>query len=135
MTHSDFVSNGAATSSRTPVVVSAPVHMPDAERNVPVPRRLMLRQTDFAKFGFTAGCAGCEWLTHKIGHSRNHTEDCRTRIEAAVAESDEGKARLEKNKDRIDHAVAQILVAHPEWGLETTATGSVPEAKEGEKQD
>ena len=135
VTHSDFVSNGAATSSRAPVVVSAPVHMPDAERNVPVPRRLMLRQTDFAKFGFTAGCAGCEWYTHKIGHSKNHTEDCRTRIEAAVAESDDGKTRLDKNKDRIDHAVAQILVAHPEWGLETTATGSVPEAKEGEKQD
>ena len=51
VTHSDFVSNGAATSSRAPVVVSAPVHMPDSERNVPVPRRLMLRQTDYAKFG------------------------------------------------------------------------------------
>ena len=39
LSHSDYVSNGAATSMRTPQVVHAPIRAPDANRNVPVPRR------------------------------------------------------------------------------------------------
>ena len=133
VTHSSYVSNGAASSNRRPVVVQAPIHMPDPERNVPVPRRIMLRQSDFAAHGFTAGCPGCEWLTHRVGHSRNHTEECRTRMEEAMAQSQEGKARMEKNKDRLDFKVAEMSVAIEEQELANQ--GATPLAKEGETGD
>ena len=131
VTHSSYVSNGASSSSRKPVVVQAPVHMPDPERNVPVPRRIMLRQSDFAAHGFTAGCPGCEWLTHKVGHSRNHTEQCRSRMEEAMAQSEEGKTRMERNKERLDFNVAKMGI-----GMEELANpGATPTAKEGETGD
>ena len=106
--HSEYVSNGASSTLRTPVVVRAPVSAPDPHRGVPEPRRIMLRQTDFTKFGFTAGCAGCEWLTHKVGHSRNHTEACRDRIMEELNATEEGRLRIKKTKDRIDFRVAMM---------------------------
>ena len=109
LSHSDYVSNGAATSMRTPQVVHAPIRAPDASRNVPVPRRMMLRQSDFNEHGLTIGCPGCQYVTHEVGHTRNHTEECRRRIEEAIAKSEEGIARTQKQRDRIDFAVAQVV--------------------------
>ena len=59
LSHSDYVSNGASTSLSAPSVGHAPIRMPDVNRNVPVPRRMMLRQADFNEHGLTVGCPGC----------------------------------------------------------------------------
>ena len=86
MGHSDDVANGVSTSLRVPLVVQSPIRMPDVNRNVPVPRRMMLRQANFNEHGLTAGCPGCQWLTHKIGNSKNNTEDSQKLIEDAFVE-------------------------------------------------
>ena len=44
----------------------------------------MLRQADFNGHGLTVGCPSCHWLTHKVGNSTKHTEECRKRIEEAA---------------------------------------------------
>ena len=53
--HFVYVSNGASTSLRAPPVVRALICMPNVNRNVPVPRIIMLRQADFNGHGLTAG--------------------------------------------------------------------------------
>ena len=57
--HSDYVSNGASTSLSAPPVVNAPIRMPNLNRNVPAPRKMMLRQTNVHEHGLTAECPGC----------------------------------------------------------------------------
>ena len=43
-------------------------------------------------------------MNNRIGNSRNHSEVCRQRIEGALANTEDGKARLQKTKDRLDEA-------------------------------
>ena len=38
----------------------------------------------------------------------NHSDQCRDRLEAELAKSEEGQARLERSKDRIDHWTAKV---------------------------
>ena len=109
LSHSEYVSNGALTSRSASAVVHAPICMPDVNRNVPVPRRMMLRQADFNEHGLTAGCFGCQWLTHKVGNSSKHTEDRRKIIEEAIGKSEEEFVRMQKQKDLISIAVDQIV--------------------------
>ena len=66
----------------------------------------MLRQADFTEHGLTAGCPGCLWLSHKVGNSTNHTDVSRKGIEEAIGKSEEGLARMQNQKDRIEFAVA-----------------------------
>ena len=68
--HSGYVSNGASTSLRAPPVVHVPIRMPDVNRNVPVPRRMMLRQADVNEHVLTAGCPGCQRPTHNVGNQK-----------------------------------------------------------------
>ena len=78
-------------------------HQPDAE----VPqvglgpsRRLMLRPDDFRVHGYTPGCPGCIALRAKRGSSRNHTEECRRRIESELVKTPDGLARKERETAR-----------------------------------
>ena len=54
----------------------------------------MLRQADFNRHGLTAGCPGCQWLTHKVGNYTNHAEDGRKLIEEAIGKREEGVVRM-----------------------------------------
>ena len=56
LSHSDYVSDGVSTFLGAPPVVHALIRMPYVNRNVPVPRRMMLRQADFNEHGLTVGC-------------------------------------------------------------------------------
>ena len=107
----NYIANGAATSSRTPVVIGATIRNHDDARKGPMPRRTMLKNADFVRYGLTGGCPGCQWIQNPVGQSRNHTEDCRRRIEIELAKTDEGQERLRKAQDRIDHKVAEIIEA------------------------
>ena len=72
-------------------------------------RRLKLAKKDFAQFGLTIGCAGCKQLTRASGSAVNHSENCRSRIEAELAKTAEGKARLEAVEQRLTEAVVEVV--------------------------
>ena len=107
----EFVQKGARTSFE-----DVRVHRHVVEGQAPIPaapgrafiaRRTRLSPQDFDDFGYTEGCKGCGYLQTGIGQRQNHSEQCRDRIEAELAKTDEGKARLDKSKDRMDHWAAQ----------------------------
>ena len=60
-----------------------------------IPRKVCLRQSDFAKYGHTPGCRGCESIITKAQDRVNHNDECKARIIEEMAKDDEGKARLE----------------------------------------
>ena len=57
---------------------------PDDSAPAVIPRRTRISPQDLKKFGYTVGCQGCEAV--ELGHSqrRNHSENCRDRIEKAM---------------------------------------------------
>ena len=71
----------------------------------PVPRRMRIAPRDLQEHGYTIGCPGCEAVQSGKDLKRNHTEDCRKRIEAEAERTEEGQARLGKAKARIDEWV------------------------------
>ena len=71
-----------------------------------VPRRIYIKPADFDRHGFTEGCRGCTWLTHKLGPRVNHSDGCWARMEKIIGE-DQTDERTKKMKDRFDHYVAQ----------------------------
>ena len=60
-----------------------PPFLPVEER--PVPRNMKITQDIIRKFGYTPGCAKCRKLSsNEFSHpGLAHSQDCRTRIEAA----------------------------------------------------
>ena len=72
-----------------------------------VPRRARLAQGDFEDHGYTKDCRGCELLQTGIGARKSHSDECRARIEEELAKTEDGKFRLGKSRDRIDHWVAK----------------------------
>ena len=79
----EYIRRGATT-TRTEVIRGegkVSVEVPKTVEKKFQPRGLKIREEDLGKFGYTAGCAGCEWYGSKIGIHRGHTKDCRARIE------------------------------------------------------
>ena len=68
-------------------------------------RRLILKQSDFGKFGYSDRCQGCRALRLKL-RGQPHSEECRKRMEDAIGGEDEGQARL----DRASHRMTDALV-------------------------
>ena len=105
----EFVSKGAKSSfadvrtQRHIVPGGAPV--PEDVGRTYIPRRTRLKPDDFDKFDYTEDCRGCEFLQTGIGGRQNHSDACRARIETELDKSEEGRERLGKSKDRIDHWV------------------------------
>ena len=64
-----------------------------------------MKPDDFDKFDYTEDCRGCEFLQTGLGGRQNHSDACRARIETELDKSEEGRERLGKSKDRIDHWV------------------------------
>ena len=79
---------------------------PEAEERKYQPRRVYIRARDVRKYGATAGCEGCR-AAIPGGENRGHTEECRTRIEKAMAE-DQG-VRVKRAKDKIDERIGQMV--------------------------
>ena len=73
----DYVVKGSRS---TPVGVrihSRAGHNPDPSAIPVVPRRARLKPEDFATYGYTIGCPGCEQLQLDSSARRNHIEQCR----------------------------------------------------------
>ena len=108
ISYDDFVMKGAQT---TPVVSfpqgggpAVPEQVPLRGRDV-VPRRPYMRESDFARHGFTQGCKGCTWAQNRLGPRNPHSEACRNRLEEKIAEdADDDRTRLAK--ERQDHFAA-----------------------------
>ena len=71
-----------------------------------VPRRIYLMPGDVSKHGFTQGCPGCTYAQNGLGPKRNHTDDCRRRLDREIGK-DSLDNRGEKVKERQDHFIAQ----------------------------
>ena len=94
----EYVMKGSRS---TPVGVrmySRAGHNPDPSAVPAVPRRARLKPEDFARHGYTIGCPGCEQLQLESSARRNHTEQCRLRIELEMAKSGDGQQRLDRAK-------------------------------------
>ena len=105
--YDEFVLKGAKSTAN--VSVPAPVAAGGEDQTLRgrdfIPRRPYLRPADFHKFGFTQGCAGCVWSQNGLGPRRNHTDQCRKRLEEHIAK-DPTDDRIEKAKERSDHYLA-----------------------------
>ena len=73
-----------------------------------MPRRAKLKPQDFERHRFTIGCPGCEQIQLDSPNRKNHTEECRRRMEEALSKTSEGQERLDRAKDRLDTKVAEI---------------------------
>jgi len=59
-------------------------------------RRVYLRQDDFDKFGYSAGCKACTLIRSGLDRQGvNHAEDCRLRIVQRLQETEYGRKRIE----------------------------------------
>ena len=56
-------------------------------------RRLYISKADIMKHGLTEGCFGCRCLTEGK-RAQGHSAGCRTRLEADIAKTEDGQARL-----------------------------------------
>ena len=75
---------------------------------MPVLKRTPLRISDFKKFGFTPGCYGCRSI-REGNPAQSHSEACRNRIEAKLAETVVGQHRMEQNTERTSRIMARHL--------------------------
>ena len=77
-----------------------PPFSPDEERLVPL--NMNITQDIFKKFGYTPGCAKCRKLSHnEYSHpGLAHSQDCRTRIEAASRTDPVYRDRAERAEQR-----------------------------------
>ena len=78
------------------------------------PRRLQITRKDIAEHGPTDDCRGCRAIMRDDGSHRAHSEECRQRIEEAVASSSGGKDRVDRAVERMTRAI----VEHSEAALE-----------------
>jgi thiol-disulfide isomerase/thioredoxin len=108
-------------------------------------RRFYLTKTDLEKHGYTPGCPACEAI--RVGKSRAgifHTDGCRQRLEAKIAEDPTKKRKLEEHEKRfVDEAARrgelinaeQVAVAPANPGGAASSSGinrAVPEAPDDE---
>ena len=76
---------------------AAPVQGPEGEAREQPVRRMYIQRKDVAKYGATAGCEGCKAAV-RGGEARNHTEECRRRIEKIMKDAKDD--RWEKANSR-----------------------------------
>ncbi len=98
----------------TEIPIRVPVRRGDAElaglevppppRKEEIARRVYLLPRDFEKHGRTPRCKGCQHKGAKIS-SRNHSAECRARVEAAIREDATEKERVEKAEERIQEGI------------------------------
>ena len=72
--------------------VSSPAAVAEAEA-IGNGRRLYISKADLMRHGLTEGCLGCRCLAEEK-RAQGHSEGCRARLEAEIAKTEEGRARL-----------------------------------------
>ena len=88
--------------------IRAPVLQPHVA--VPLPplvpefrqvRRAPLRRTDFEQFGYTDNCPGCANARAGRKQAVDHSEQCRSRMEAILVTTTRRHKRLERARERL----------------------------------
>ena len=72
-------------------------------------RRMRINAELLKQHGYTPGCEGCRFRRAGLGESRGHSEECRSRIEAAMAQSEAGKRALDEHRLRMNRRRAEQL--------------------------
>ena len=83
---------------------------PTPARPTPL-RRMRINKSDLDKHGYTESCSQCRHI-QRYGRAQagtQHSEQCRRRITEAIAQSDEGKARIQADEERLDRRTAEHL--------------------------
>ena len=83
----------------------------DAEPIAPafVPRWTRLYPGDFEKHGYTVDCQGCEKLQAGLSERRSRGQQCRSRMDEALATTEEGQDRFDRARNRLDVRIAEIM--------------------------
>lgn len=90
---------------------SDPEPLPTAQS--PAPRRTKLQRGDFSEHGLTPGCPGCIVIQHGLGGEAHHNGACRARMEEILAETYEGRRRLEQAENRFSRYAERSAVDEP----------------------
>ena len=85
--------------------------MPNTRQYVTPARRARITRTDIEQVGITPGCPGCK-CTLRRGVEREHTEECRKRIEDALIAA--GNAKVISAQIRILERAAETLEENEE---------------------
>ena len=102
---------------------------PASEEPVPVARdseagrirRMMITPALLEKYGYTDGCDACRNRRAGLKERRGHSEICRTRIEEAMQQDEEGQRRRERDKERIDRRMAERIERESEAAEKSVA--------------
>ena len=81
----------------------------EPEESKPHFKRVYLRQVDFDKFGYSAGCEACTYL--RTGYDRQgvaHTEECRMRVVQRLQETEYGRKRIDIARKREEDAKQEV---------------------------
>ena len=71
--------------------LSSPAAMAEVEA-IGKGRRLYISKADIMKHGLTEGCLGAD-ASRRESELKGHFEGCRTRLEAEIAKTEDGRAR------------------------------------------
>ena len=77
-------------------------------------RRAPLRRTDFEHCGCTYNCPGCANARAGRKQAVDHSEQCRSLMEAILMTTTEGHERLERARDRFAHVAKEPGVEEPQ---------------------
>ena len=81
----------------------------DWKKQAYVARRVYLHAADFDQFGLTRGCTKCNYkLKNGTWGSGSHSNQCRDRMEAELAKTPMGLARLMAASTRLDMSVEEL---------------------------
>ena len=77
---------------------------------VPVARRVYMKPEDFTTFWWTVGCPRCDFdRKYGVGRtSKPHSNTCRDRIMAGLAETPEGRERIARATERLHRYVHEL---------------------------
>ena len=99
---------GGRVGIRAPVLhPHAPVSLPPMVPEVRQVRRAPLRRTDFEQFRYSDKCPGCANASAGRKQAVDHSEQCRSRMEAILVTTTEGHERLERARERFAQAAKE----------------------------
>ena len=104
--YSKALSEPVAIEVRQPSVDIVPVQ---PEESKPHFKRVDLRQVDFDKFGYSAGCKACTYL--RTGYDRQgvaHTEECGMRVIQRLQETEYGRKGIDIARKREEDAKQEV---------------------------
>ncbi|MBN71658.1 MAG: hypothetical protein CME32_20555 [Gimesia sp.] len=106
--------------------------MMEAESEV---RVAYIYKQDIEEHGATPGCPGCRAVIRGGRYRAKHSEECRTRFEELLSNTDQGKKIIEAAKDRMTKAIVRIGEDIMAEGNEAESENKRKKAKTNEKDD